>query len=70
MEISILCNQGCQFRDLDFNNNRNIGHIDKRKIQEASMTFFLFAKEMFFVQFHVNLKLIRVNFIDFNCYYH
>ena len=47
MQISILCVQGCQFRALDFNNNRNIGHIDKRKIQKASMRFLLFAKKFF-----------------------
>ena len=46
MRISILCVQGCQSRDLDFNNNWNTGHIDKRKIQKASMRFSLFAKKI------------------------
>ena len=45
MQISILCIQRCQFRDLDLNNNSNIGHLDKRKIQEASMRFSLLAKK-------------------------
>ena len=39
----------CQLRDLDFDNNWNIGHIDKKKIQKTSMRFFLFAKKTFFV---------------------
>ena len=72
MRISILFVLGCQFKDLDFNNNRNTGHVDKRKIQKVSMKLFLFAKNCFLFQFHVNLELyvlgnqIRVNFIDFN----
>ena len=70
MRISILCIQGCKFRDLDFKNNWNIGHIDKSKIQKGSMRFSLFAKNYFPFQFHVNLECyilgcqIRVNFID------
>ena len=44
MRISILDVQGYQFRDLDFNSNWNIGHIDKRKIQNASMRFSFLQK--------------------------
>ena len=49
MRFSILCGQGCQFRDLDSNNNRNNGHIDTTKIQKALIRFFLFTKKLFFV---------------------
>ena len=55
MQISILCIQRCQFRDLDLNNNSNIGHLDKRKIQEASMRFSLLAKKK---KFRSNVMLI------------
>ena len=44
MRISILDVQGYQFRDLDFNSNWNIGHIDKRKIQKAPMRFSFLQK--------------------------
>ena len=60
--------------NLDFNNNWNIGYKGKRKIQKASMRFFLFAKKILLFQFHMNLEYyilrsqIRVNFIDFNCF--
>ena len=79
MQILILCVQGCQLRYLDFNNNWNIGYIDKRKIQIASTIFFLFAKKKEkknFIQFPVTLEYyvlgsqISVDFIDFNCYCH
>ena len=56
MQISILCIQRCQFRDLDLNNNSNIGHLDKRKIQEASMRFSLLAKKK--KNFRSNVMLI------------
>ena len=63
MRISILCVQGCQFRDLYLNNNVDIGYIDKRKE---------FLQKKFVFQFHVNPEYyilrsqIRVNFVDFN----
>ena len=37
MGISILYVQGGQFRGLDFNNNWNIGHVCKRKIEKESI---------------------------------
>ena len=54
----------------------NIWHKDKRKIQKASIRFWIFVKNYFSFQFHVNLEYyilgspICVNFIDFNCYCH
>ena len=78
MQISILCIQERQFRDLDFNSNWNIGQIYTRKIQKVSMRFFLFAKKKKkkSFQFHANLKYyilgsqIPFNLIDFDCYCH
>ena len=76
MRILISCVQRCQFRDLDFNKNWNIGNIDKRIFKKHRWGFSHLQKNYFSFQFHVNLEYyilgsqIRVNFIDFNCYCH
>ena len=73
MQISIWCFVCCQFRDLDFSNNWNIGHVAKRKSQKSSLRFFLFTQKCFSLQFHITLKLyilgsqVCVSFIDFDC---
>ena len=72
MQISIFGILGCQFEDLDFYNNWNIGDIDKRKFKKYRWVFSYLQKKYFSIQFHVNLEWyilgnqIRVNFIDFN----
>ena len=58
IQISILRVQVCQFRDLDFNNNWNIGHSYRQEKNSKIIDeiFLICKKKQTSFQFHVNLE--------------